>query len=136
MNDATGSKSVPPRDGQHPTIHRRRRSLAIDGGVRMAVVLCGAWRGVRAIAERNKGLTEADHVARKSQGAPMPDYGDKKMCTSSRCTGDMEFTVRRLSEGEAQTNSATGRTASHYEAWVCSKCGHEERDRGQHADHR
>jgi hypothetical protein len=59
----------------------------------------------------------------------MPEYGDTKTCTDRSCTGTTEFRVRRWPEGTATTDSPTRRRASHYETWVCNKCGQEERDR-------
>jgi hypothetical protein len=59
----------------------------------------------------------------------MPKYGDTKTCITRSCTGTMEFRLRRSPEGTATTNSYTRRRATHYETWVCDKCGHEERER-------
>jgi hypothetical protein len=60
----------------------------------------------------------------------MPEYGDTKMCTARRCTGTMAFRRRRPPNGPTTTVPVTWRSPLHYEAWVCNRCGHEERASG------
>jgi hypothetical protein len=39
------------------------------------------------------------------------------------------MSVAMASRLTVQTDRVTRRTASHYETWLCNKCGHEERNK-------
>jgi hypothetical protein len=56
----------------------------------------------------------------------MAQYGTTKVCSFSSCTGTMELKLRRLPERTVTAEATLRRKPSHYEVWVCVRCGREE----------